>query len=125
VIAHRGLRHLALRVTDVERAKEFYTRVFAMKLVWQPDQDSAYLSSGSDNLALHRGDPGDPAHQSLDHLGFVAGAIADVEAAYNWAMSNGLNIAKPLARHRDGAVSFYLRDPDGNKLCANHRMRAA
>ena len=98
MIAHRGLRHLALRVKDVERAKDFYTRVFGMRLVWQPDADSAYLSSGCDNLALHRGDPGDPARQSLDHLGFVAGTIAEVEAAYTWAQSNTLDIAKPLAQ---------------------------
>ena len=116
MIAHRGLRHLALHVKDVERAQEFYTRVFGMRLVWQPDPDAAYLSSGSDNLALHRGDPGDPARQSLDHLGFVAGTIAEVEAAHTWAQSNAIDIVKPLARHRDGAVSFYLRDPDGNVI---------
>jgi catechol 2,3-dioxygenase-like lactoylglutathione lyase family enzyme len=116
LIAHRGLRHLALRVTDVERAKEFYTRVFGMKLVWQPDPDAAYLSSGSDSLALHRGDPGDPAHQSLDHLGFVVGTIAEVEAAHTWAQGHAITIAKPLAHHRDGSVSFYLRDPDGNVI---------
>ena len=46
------MRHLALRVSDVARAAEFYSRVFGMRLVWQPDPDNAYLSSGCDNLAL-------------------------------------------------------------------------
>jgi catechol 2,3-dioxygenase-like lactoylglutathione lyase family enzyme len=110
------LRHLALRVADVDRAREFYVRVFGMRLVWQPDPDNAYLSSGIDNLALHRGDTGDPERQVLDHLGFVAGSVAEVEAAHVWAASVGLDIAKPLARHRDGSVSFYLRDPDGNVI---------
>jgi catechol 2,3-dioxygenase-like lactoylglutathione lyase family enzyme len=116
VIGHRGLRHLALRVADVARAREFYTRVFGMRVVWQPDADTAYLSSGCDNLALHRGDSGDPSHQALDHLGFVAGTIAEVETAHAWAAANGLKIAKPLAHHRDGSVSFYLRDPDENVI---------
>jgi len=116
VIAHRGLRHLALRVADVARATEFYTRVFGMRVVWEPDADTAYLSSGCDNLALHRGDSGDRSHQALDHLGFVAGTIAEVETAYRWAQANALNIAKPLAHHRDGSVSFYLRDPDENVI---------
>jgi catechol 2,3-dioxygenase-like lactoylglutathione lyase family enzyme len=31
-------------------------------------------------------------------------------------MANGLDLVKPLAHHRDGAVSFYLRDPDGNVI---------
>jgi catechol 2,3-dioxygenase-like lactoylglutathione lyase family enzyme len=116
MIAHRGLRHLALRVADIDRAREFYARVFGMRLVWQPDADNAYMSSGCDNLAVHRGAPGDPPAQAIDHLGFIAGSIAEVESGYTWAMANGLDLVKPLAHHRDGAVSFYLRDPDGNVI---------
>jgi catechol 2,3-dioxygenase-like lactoylglutathione lyase family enzyme len=114
VIKHRGLRHLALRVADVERARDFYDRVFGMKPVWQPDPDNAYLSSGCDNLALHRGANGPPEAQSLDHLGFIVPTIAEVEEGYRWAQEQGLDIVHPLRTHRDGAVSFYLRDPDGN-----------
>ena len=116
MILHRGLRHLALRVADVDQARQFYARVFGMRLVWQPDPDNAYLTSGIDNLALHRGDPGDAKEQALDHLGFIAGSIAEVENAYAWASSTGLDIVKPLAHHRDGSVSFYLRDPDHNLI---------
>jgi catechol 2,3-dioxygenase-like lactoylglutathione lyase family enzyme len=116
VISNCGLRHLALRVADVKRATEFYERVFGMRLVWQPDPDNAYLSSGCDNLAFHRGDAGDPAAQSLDHLGFVVSTIAEVESGYEWAQQNGVEIVHPLRHHRDGAVSFYVRDPDGNVI---------
>jgi len=116
VIRHRGLRHLALTVADVNRAREFYERVFAMKLVWQPDPDNAYLSSGCDNLALHRGDAGSRAAQSLDHLGFIVASVADLEASYESARREQLDIVKPLKHHRDGSVSFYIRDPDGNVI---------
>jgi catechol 2,3-dioxygenase-like lactoylglutathione lyase family enzyme len=116
VIRHHGLRHLALTVGDVDRTSEFYQRVFGMKIVWQPDPDNAYLSSGSDNLALHRGNGGDPSAQRLDHLGFIASTIADVESAWEWAQTERLDIVNPLKRHRDGAVSFYIRDPDGNVI---------
>jgi len=114
MITNRGLRHLALRVADVERAKDFYTRVFGMRVVWRPDPNEAYLSSGCDNLALHRGNPGDPGAQSLDHLGFIVPTITDVEAAFAWVQQNGVSIARPLRHHRDGSVSFYIHDPDGN-----------
>ena len=117
MIKNRGMRHLALRVSDVERARDFYTRVFGMKTVWQPDPDNAYLSSGSDNLALHRGQYRDDA-QRLDHLGFIVPTIADVEAGYAWARSNGVEIVHELKHHRDGSVSFYIRDPDGNVIQA-------
>jgi catechol 2,3-dioxygenase-like lactoylglutathione lyase family enzyme len=113
VINNRGMRHLALRVNDVARASEFYARVFGMNVVWQPDPDNAYLSSGCDNLALHRGMPGAGA---LDHLGFIVPTVADLEAGWRWAESERLDIVHPLRRHRDGSVSFYIRDPDGNVI---------
>jgi catechol 2,3-dioxygenase-like lactoylglutathione lyase family enzyme len=116
MIKHLGLRHLALNVKDVARAVNFYRSVFAMELVWQPDADNAYLSSGCDNLALHRGLAGDRAAQSLDHFGFIVSTIEELEAGYRWAQENQLDIARPLRSHRDGSVSFYVRDPDGNVI---------
>ncbi|HEX7767813.1 MAG TPA: VOC family protein, partial [Nitrospira sp.] len=51
---HRGLRHLALRVTDLPTSRRFYEDLLGMKVVWEPDTDNVYFSSGSDNLALHQ-----------------------------------------------------------------------
>ena len=116
MITNRGMRHLALRVSDVARAAEFYARVFGMRLVWQPDPDNTYLSSGCDNLALHRGAPGDPNAGALDHLGFVVASITDLEAGWLWAQAERLDIVHPLRHHRDGSASFYIRDPDGNVI---------
>lgn len=46
----RGLRHLPLKVRDVRAAARFYSETFAMRVVWEPDADNVYLSSGSDSL---------------------------------------------------------------------------
>ena len=124
MIKHRGLRHLALNVSDVERAVAFYSRVFGLRLVWQPDPDNAYLSSGCDNLALHKSASDSPSlkgggqgsGQALDHLGFIVPTIAEVEAAWEWAQAEHLDIAHAFKRHRDGSVSFYIRDPDANVI---------
>jgi catechol 2,3-dioxygenase-like lactoylglutathione lyase family enzyme len=103
-------------VRDVARAAGFYQRVFGMKVVWQPDPDNAYLSSGCDNLALHRTDGLEPGVHPLDHLGFIVPTVPEVEAAYEWALKNTVTIVKPLCHHRDGSVSFYISDPDGNHI---------
>lgn len=87
-----------------------------MRLVWQPDADNAYLSSGCDNLALHRGASAAHDAQALDHLGFIVPTIVEVEAGFRWASENGIDIVHPLRHHRDGSVSFYVRDPDGNLI---------
>ena len=116
MITNRGMRHLALKVGDVARAKQFYSRVFGMRAAWEPDPDNAYLSSGCDNLALHRDSAMATvgAASALDHLGFIVATIEELERGYKWARQNGIEIAHPLRHHRDGSVSFYLRDPDGN-----------
>lgn len=116
----RGLRHLALRVTDLARSRKFYEELFGMKVVWEPDPENVYLSSGADNLALHQVPAADvpryrPAKdQLLDHLGFLVDSPASVDRLFAQAGQSGANIVKPLRQHRDGSYSFYLADPDGN-----------
>src|SRR5215467_11482144 len=52
--AHAGLRHLALNVRDMAAMKRFYVDLLGFAVEWEPDPDNVYLSSGIDNLALHR-----------------------------------------------------------------------
>jgi len=111
----RGLRHLALRVRDVRVAARFYAETFGMHVVWEPDAENVYLSSGSDNLALHQ-DPHAAPGGALDHLGFLVATADEVHAAAEQLRARGVPIAHPPAVHRDGSVSCYCRDPDGNLI---------
>ncbi len=110
-----GMRHIALNVKDVERSKAFYQDILGMEVVWQPDPQNAYLSSGPDNLALHEtpGDRAPAATSSLDHLGFIVSDIERVEELENELRARQVTIIKPFKRHRDGSASFYCADPDG------------
>ena len=108
-----GLRHLALKVRDVAAATRFYAEAFGMRVVWQPDARNVYLSSGTDNLALHE-EPGAAPGGALDHLGFVVATPEEVHAAAAALRARGVPIAREPAVHRDGSVSCYCRDPDGN-----------
>jgi catechol 2,3-dioxygenase-like lactoylglutathione lyase family enzyme len=115
----RGLRHLALRVRDMKKAKDFYVRFFGMKVVWEPDAQNCYLSSGTDNLALHKLPDDSPAPSKsdpLDHFGFIADSPAVVDDWARWATQNGAQIVTPPRQHRDGSYSCYLVDPDGNSI---------
>lgn len=116
----RGLRHLALKVTDLARSRKFYEELFGMKVVWEPDTENVYLSSGPDNLALHQIPAADVARyrsagdQLLDHLGFIMDSTASVDRLLKQAERFGATIVKPAKQHRDGSYSFYMADPDGN-----------
>ena len=116
-IPTRGLRHLALNVADVSASVEFYSSLFDMCVVWQPDPDNAYLSSGCDNLALHRAAANAPrSGQRLDHLGFIVGTAADVDRAAEALAARQIPLLRPPRTHRDGSRSLYLTDPDGNVI---------
>jgi catechol 2,3-dioxygenase-like lactoylglutathione lyase family enzyme len=116
----RGLRHLALKVTDLARSRKFYEELFGMKVVWEPDPENVYLSSGPDNLALHQIPATDVSRyrtakdQLLDHLGFIMDSTASVDRLLKQAERFGATIVKPARQHRDGSYSFYMADPDGN-----------
>jgi catechol 2,3-dioxygenase-like lactoylglutathione lyase family enzyme len=111
-----GLRHVALKVRDIRRAKDFYRQCFGMEVVWEPDPQNVYLSSGCDNLALHESLPGTgtlSGGDSLDHLGFVVDSVERVRELEEDFRRRGVEIVQPFKIHRDGSASFYLTDPDG------------
>jgi catechol 2,3-dioxygenase-like lactoylglutathione lyase family enzyme len=111
----KGLRHVALKVRDIRRAKDFYQECFGMEVVWEPDPQNVYLSSGCDNLALHEISPATDASSggSLDHLGFVIESAARVRDLEEEFRAKGVKIVQPFKTHRDGSASFYCADPDG------------
>ena len=113
-----GLRHVALFIKNFDACTHFYTELLGMKIVWQPDQDNVYLSSGNDNLALHRA-PEDfvPApFQRLDHIGFFLNKRDDVDTWYEYLKNQKVTIRALPRDHRDGTRSFYCDDPDGNTV---------
>lgn len=113
-----GLRHIALFIQNFEACLDFYTKLLGMKIEWQPDADNIYLTSGNDNLALHRAPLNfQPAqYQKLDHIGFIIDEMAEVDVWYEFFKTHKVPIKTAPRTHRDGARSFYCQDPDGNTI---------
>jgi catechol 2,3-dioxygenase-like lactoylglutathione lyase family enzyme len=133
--SHAGLRHVALNVRDLEEMKRFYVELLGFEVEWEPDGDNVYLSSGIDNLALHRARGGSEDHApdaadrragnahptgSLDHLGLIVRAAEDVDRWAAFLESHGVTLDARPRTHRDGARSCYFQDPDGNKVQVIH-----
>jgi catechol 2,3-dioxygenase-like lactoylglutathione lyase family enzyme len=128
---HAGLRHLALNVHDFDAMRHFYVDLLGFVVEWEPDADNLYLSSGIDNLALHRSDKSSrstdqrsaklqPSDSALDHLGLIVRTADDVDRWAAFLESQGVVLDAKPRTHRDGARSCYFSDPDGNKIQIIH-----
>jgi catechol 2,3-dioxygenase-like lactoylglutathione lyase family enzyme len=121
-----GMRHVAVSVAGpgYDACARFYRDGMGMKVDWEPDPDNIYLSYGPDNLALHRVAEIDHRVSALDHLGFVTPTADDVRSWHAHILAlmptHSLEIVQPPKLHRDGATSFYFRDPAGNKVQIIH-----
>ena len=119
---------MALRVMDLPQSRRFYEQILGMQVVWEPDPENVYFSSGIDNLALHQISKGElnsydsSKTQLLDHMGVILESPQAVDQMYSEIVplieSLGGRITKEPKLHRDGSYSFYFSDPDGNVIQA-------
>ena len=129
-----GLRHVALWIESAvfDRTVQFWVDAIGMRVDWRPDDDNVYLTSGTDNVALHRAPASrsvDHSRSALDHVGLCVPTAADVHAWHDrLALRSdelGIAILQAPKTHRDGATSFYLRDPAGTTVQIIHLPHAA
>jgi catechol 2,3-dioxygenase-like lactoylglutathione lyase family enzyme len=116
---HLGLHHVALFVPDLAQAKRFWVDLLGFAVEWEPDADNCYLTSGTDNVALHRGNPPGGA-QRLDHVGIIVAEAAHVASWEAHLRGHGVDIVAPTKAHRDGATSCYVRCPAGTVVQIIH-----
>jgi catechol 2,3-dioxygenase-like lactoylglutathione lyase family enzyme len=112
----KGMRHVALKVKNVAQSTTFYQDILGMDVVWEPDAENVYLSSGCDNIAIHAVSANFAAsaeEKQLDHLGFIVESTERVKELEQEFIAKGVRIVHPFKAHRDGSASFYCADPDG------------
>ncbi|MFT7413990.1 MAG: catechol 2,3-dioxygenase-like lactoylglutathione lyase family enzyme [Methylophagaceae bacterium] len=110
-----GMRHIALYVHALETCEHFYVELLGMQVEWRPDPDNVYLTSGNDNLALHRANTefDTSGAQKLDHIGFIIKTAEQVDEWFAFLSHHAITTRQPPRTHRDGARSFYCYDPAG------------
>lgn len=115
-----AVNHLALTVTDMERARDFYARVLGFEFV--TEFGPKYLmSNGEVILALNRapnpaeaiaGDSFSENRVGLDHVSFNVGSMAELERAEGVLDEMGV----PRGEIKDlgglGICVLAFRDPD-------------
>ena len=112
MIQATGIDHLVLHVSDVSRARKFYTDVLGMT-VYRENDRQVFLHAGQQGVALFRkqGDAAPATGGDLNHL------------ALNVASGTYESLKAELEKH-GVAVSgrpgddrcIYFDDPDGHRL---------
>lgn len=96
----RTVNHIAISVSDLQRSKEWYCRMFGLRVI-QESEESVLLGFGESMLVLRPGsNPGTLSHFMFGIDGYAA---RELEAKLK---------AENLDPQED-SDSFHVRDPDG------------
>jgi catechol 2,3-dioxygenase-like lactoylglutathione lyase family enzyme len=125
--------HVMVGTNDIERSKRFYDAVLRVLGVGEAARNQA--GTGHNRL-FYRHDGGTfCVSEPIDSkaatfanggtIGFKCNSPEQVRAFHDTAVANGgtsIEDAPGLREGKMGALYLvYVRDPDGNKLCALHR----
>lgn len=127
--------HVMVGSNDIERSKRFYDAVLAVLGAGEPLRNMA--STGHNRLFYrHEGSTfcvsepinGEPATTANGGtIGFKCNSPEQVREFHDTAVAHGgtsIEDAPGLREGKMGALYLaYVRDPDGNKLCALHRPK--
>ena len=125
--------HMMVGSNDMARARTFYDALFASiggKPAIQDDKGRLiYMHNGSMFLVTQPID-GEPATVSNGAtIGFAMDGPEQADTWHKAGVENGGTAIEDAPGVRPGGFGdlylAYLRDPDGNKLCALHRMPKA
>ena len=118
--------HMMVGSNDLEQSKTFYDALFGKE---GRADDKGRLSYGRKGAVFMVTQPidGQPAsHGNGATIGFAFDSPEEVDAWHEAGIAAGGTAIEDAPGIRGGSFGAlylaYLRDPDGNKLCALHRM---
>ena len=129
--------HIMVGSNDLERSKAFYDAVLGtLGFTGEPFRDVAktgharlfYRHNGG-TFCVSEPINGEPAcFANGGTIGFKCDSPEQVKAFHDVAVANGGSSIEDPPGLREGSLGpmhlSYVRDPDGNKLCAIHRPAA-
>lgn len=121
--------HVMIGTNDLERAKSFYDALLSTLGVGPAmvDRHRIFYRTPTGVFAVSLPINGEPAtFANGGTLGFACSSPEQAEAWHAAGVAAGGTTCEEPPGVRDGGMGkmylAYLRDPDGNKLCALHRM---
>jgi catechol 2,3-dioxygenase-like lactoylglutathione lyase family enzyme len=120
--------HVMLGVNDLEASKKFYDALLAPLGIGPgvANRNRYFYRSPTGVFAITTPINGQPAtHGNGSTIGFNVTSPEQGNALHAAGVANGGNTCEDPPGFREGPTGkiylAYLRDPDGNKICALHR----
>ena len=120
--------HVMLGVNDLEASRTFYDALLATLGIAPgvANKNRYFYRSPTGSFAISTPINGEPAcHGNGSTIGFKVESPAQGDAFHAAGIANGGVTCEEAPGFREGPMGrlylAYLRDPDGNKICALHR----
>ena len=127
--------HVMVGTNDIEKSQRFYDAVLATLGAGAPVRNAAstghtrlfYRHEGSSFCVSEPINGEQATFANGATIGFKCTSPEQVKAFHDVALANGGSTCEEPPGLRDGSGMHlaYVRDPDGNKLCALHRVKPA
>ena len=127
--------HIMIGSNDIRRSKRFYDAVLATLGVPEPLENKAstghmrlFYRHNSGTFCVTQPINGEQAtFANGGTIGFKCSSAEEVRAFHDTALAHGGKSIEDPPGLRDGSLGAmhlaYVRDPDGNKLCAIYRVK--
>ena len=118
--------HVMLGVNDLEKSKKFYDAVLGTLGIGPgfANGNRYFYRSPTGNFAITKPINGKPAtNGNGSTIGFAVKSVEQGNAFHAAGVANGGTTIEDPPGIREASKMYlaYLRDPDGNKICALHR----
>jgi catechol 2,3-dioxygenase-like lactoylglutathione lyase family enzyme len=121
--------HIMIGTNDLDRAKGFYDKLLGTLGVppAMVDGERIFYMTPTGVFSVSKPINGEPAtYANGGTVGFAASSPAQADAWHAAGVAAGGKTCEDPPGVREGGMGklylAYLRDPDGNKICALHRM---
>ena len=118
--------HTMIRVLDLEKSLDFYTRHLGMRLLWKKDYPSgeftlAFVGYGEESegtvIELTHNWPQKEPYTLGDSWGHIAIGVEDIYGTCERMAAAGVKIPRPPGPMKHGgSVIAFVDDPDGHKI---------
>lgn len=116
-----GIDHISIRVSDYEKSKAFYGKLFTFlgfeisdeypgTIGWTNGHTRYWIAEAEGRKAYRIGDVG------LHHYAFQLRNRRDVDALQAWLEKEGVKIVDPADEYYEDYYAVFFLDPDGIKL---------